>query len=108
MKSYAQIQGHPVHPALIPFPFAFLLGALLFDAAGWWMSRPEWTFTGSHLLSLGLLAGLVEAIPGVLDFWERVPPQSSGRTRAGRQGLANAAAPVYFGAGRGLAGHLGL
>mgnify|MGYP003287933525 CR=1 FL=1 len=26
--------GHPIHPALIPFPFAFLTGALLFAVLG--------------------------------------------------------------------------
>jgi nitrite reductase/ring-hydroxylating ferredoxin subunit/uncharacterized membrane protein len=99
MKSYAQVRNHPIHPALIPFPFAFLLGALLFDLAGWCTNRLEWTFTGSHLLSLGLLAGLVAALPGVLDFWKRVPPRSSGRTRAISHGLANVAALLFFAAG---------
>ena len=35
MKSRAVALGHPIHPMLIPFPFAFLTGAVLFHAAGW-------------------------------------------------------------------------
>jgi uncharacterized membrane protein len=35
MKSKAVLFGHPLHPMLIPFPFAFLTGAVAFDAAGW-------------------------------------------------------------------------
>ena len=34
MKSKAVALGHPIHPMLIPFPFAFLTGAVLFDAPG--------------------------------------------------------------------------
>lgn len=89
MKSYAQIKGHPIHPALITFPFAFLWGAALADAAGLARGRLEWTFTGSRLAALGILAGLVAAIPGLLDFLKRVPPASSGRRRAVRHALAN-------------------
>ena len=42
MKSKAVALGHPIHPMLIPFPFAFLTGAVLFDAAGWFRDLPSW------------------------------------------------------------------
>lgn len=96
MKSFAHVKGHPVHPALITFPFAFLPGALLFDAGGWWLGRPPWAITGFHLLQLGILSGLVAAVPGALDFYNRVPPNSSGRTRALRHGLLNVSAIAIF------------
>jgi hypothetical protein len=32
MKSKAVLMGDPLHPMLIPLPFAFLTGAFLFDA----------------------------------------------------------------------------
>ena len=63
MKSFVQVIGHPVHPALIPFPFAFLPGALLFDLGSQWLARPPWAITGFHLLQLGILAGLHAARP---------------------------------------------
>jgi nitrite reductase/ring-hydroxylating ferredoxin subunit/uncharacterized membrane protein len=96
MKSFAQVFGHPVHPALIPFPFAFLPGALLFDLGSQWLARPAWAITGVHLLQLGILTGLVAAIPGAADFYKRVPPKSSGRRRALRHGVLNLAAIVIF------------
>src|SRR5438045_8897877 len=96
MKSFVHVQGHPVHPALIPFPFAFLPGALLFDAASRAFARPLWAITGFHLLQLGILAGLVAAIPGALDFYRRVPPNSSGRNRALRHGVLNVIAIAGF------------
>jgi nitrite reductase/ring-hydroxylating ferredoxin subunit/uncharacterized membrane protein len=96
MKSFVHIQGHPVHPALIPFPFAFLPGALLFDAGSRLFGRPLWAITGFHLLQLGILAGLVAAVPGAMDFYKRVPPNSSGRKRALRHGVLNVIAVAGF------------
>ncbi|NUR53435.1 MAG: Rieske 2Fe-2S domain-containing protein [Acidobacteria bacterium] len=96
MKSFANVKGHPIHPALIPFPFAFLPTALLFDAGSRWLARPAWAITGFHLLQLGILSGLVAAVPGALDFLQRVPPASSGRSRALRHGLLNVAAIAVF------------
>jgi nitrite reductase/ring-hydroxylating ferredoxin subunit/uncharacterized membrane protein len=96
MQSYAHFKRHPIHPALIPFPFAFLVGAVLFDAGSLWMGRAEWAYTGRHLIALGVLSGLIAAVPGLLDFLKRVPPESSGRRRAARHGIVNATALVLF------------
>jgi uncharacterized membrane protein/nitrite reductase/ring-hydroxylating ferredoxin subunit len=96
MKSYANVQGHPIHPALIPFPIAFLVGALLFDGGAYFWGLRAWATTGFHLLQLGVVAGFVAAVPGVLDFWKRVPPGSSGQRRAMRHGLANVFALLLF------------
>lgn len=96
MKSYASIKGHPIHPALIPFPIAFLVGALLFDGGAYFGGRRVWAVTGFQLLQLGIVAGLLAAIPGLLDFWKRVPPASSGQRRAMRHGLANVIALLLF------------
>jgi uncharacterized membrane protein len=42
MKSKALALGHPTHPMLIPFPIAFLAGAVWFDVAGWIRNVPSW------------------------------------------------------------------
>ena len=68
MRSRAQIKAHPIHPALIPFPFAFLIGALVFDAVGLILGRPELWRTGGHLTIAGIATGLLAAIPGVIDY----------------------------------------
>ena len=96
MKSYVHFKGHPIHPALIPFPIAFLLGALLFDGGSVILRRAEWATTGFHSLEIGIAAGLVAAVPGVLDFWRRVPPRSSGAKRAIKHGIANVVALIVF------------
>jgi uncharacterized membrane protein/nitrite reductase/ring-hydroxylating ferredoxin subunit len=87
MKSKAVLLGHPVHPMLIPFPIAFLNGALLFDAAGWLLDASTWWTTGGYLGAAGIAAALLAAIPGFIDYLYTVPPNSSGKTRATRHML---------------------
>ena len=51
MKSTAHLNGHPIHPMLIPYPFALLSSAVLFDV-GARMQRADrkasWSQTASH------------------------------------------------------------
>lgn len=96
MKSRANVKAHPIHPALIPFPFAFLVGAFLFDLAGVVLARPAWFVTGGHLTLAGLVAGIVAAIPGAIDYLHSVPPRSSGRRRATKHALGNVLALALF------------
>jgi nitrite reductase/ring-hydroxylating ferredoxin subunit/uncharacterized membrane protein len=96
MRSRASFRGHPIHPALIPFPFAFLWGAFLFDAAGWLLDRPALWTTGGHLAAAGVVAALLAAVPGIVDYRYTVPPDSSGKKRATKHMLAMSSATVIF------------
>jgi uncharacterized membrane protein/nitrite reductase/ring-hydroxylating ferredoxin subunit len=98
MRSAAHFRGHPIHPALIPFPFAFLYGAFLFDLAGRFMERPTWWTTGAYLSLLGIIAALIAAVPGFVDYLKTVPPKSSGKRRATRHMVVNLAAVILFAA----------
>jgi nitrite reductase/ring-hydroxylating ferredoxin subunit/uncharacterized membrane protein len=89
MRSKGSFRGHPIHPALIPFPFAFLTGAFLFDAAGRLADRPSWWTTGGHLAAAGVVAALIAAVPGFVDYLYTVPPRSTGKSRATRHMLVN-------------------
>jgi uncharacterized membrane protein/nitrite reductase/ring-hydroxylating ferredoxin subunit len=97
VRSRAQFKAHPIHPALIPFPFAFLTGALLFDVAGVLTGRSSLWTTGAYLTLAGIASGLIAAIPGLIDYLYTVPPRSSGRTRATRHALGNVSTLVLFG-----------
>lgn len=97
MRSKANFRSHPVHPALIPFPFAFLLGVLLFDIVGLIADRATFWHTAGHLALAGLLTAVVAAIPGIIDYIYTVPPNSSGKRRATKHAVANAIALVLFG-----------
>src|SRR4029450_6336032 len=98
MKSKAAALGHPVHPMLIPFPFAFLTGAVLFDSVGSFRDLPSWWTTGGHLSVAGIVAALLAAIPGLIDYRYTVPPDSSAKARATKHMLTNLTAVVLFGA----------
>jgi uncharacterized membrane protein/nitrite reductase/ring-hydroxylating ferredoxin subunit len=96
MRSRASYKGHPIHPALIPFPFAFLYGAFFFDLAGRVTAKPSLWTTGSYLSFVGIVAALVAAVPGFIDYFTTVPPKSSGKRRATKHMLANLAAVILF------------
>jgi nitrite reductase/ring-hydroxylating ferredoxin subunit/uncharacterized membrane protein len=96
VRSKASFRGHPIHPALIPFPFAFLYGAFLFDLAGRIAHRPTWWTIGAHLGFVGVIAALVAAVPGLIDYVKTVPPHSTGKQRATKHMVANLGAVVLF------------
>jgi nitrite reductase/ring-hydroxylating ferredoxin subunit/uncharacterized membrane protein len=89
MKSRASIKSHPLHPMLIVYPFAFLTGAFGFTAAAAATRKRDLRDVAGHLIPAGIVAGLVAAVPGVVDYLSVVPPQSSGRTRATKHALLN-------------------
>ena len=92
MRSRAHYKGHPLHPALIPFPFAFLTGAFAFDLLAWLLARPAWWTTGGHLAAAGIVTALVAAVPGIIDYIYTVPPNSTGKQRAKRHMIVNLSA----------------
>jgi nitrite reductase/ring-hydroxylating ferredoxin subunit/uncharacterized membrane protein len=96
MRSRASYKGHPIHPALIPFPFAFLWGAFAFDLLGVWLDQPSWWTTGAHLALAGIAMALLAAVPGTIDYLHTVPPRSTGRQRATKHAAANLSAVALF------------
>lgn len=82
MRSAASVRGHPIHPALIPFPFAFLIGAFAANAAGVILGNSSLWVTGWYLTLAGIVMALAAAVPGLIDYFFTVPPQSSAKTRA--------------------------
>ena len=96
MRSRASFKGHPIHPALIPFPFAFLCGAFAFHLAGRVLEQGALWRTGSHLAIAGIVMALVAAVPGAIDYFSVVPPRSSGQQRARKHALLNLSAVALF------------
>ena len=96
MRSRAHIKAHPIHPSLIPFPFAFLWGAAIFDVLHMVSGHPKLTITAAHLTIAGVIAGLLAAVPGVIDYIYAVPPNSSGKRRATKHAIGNVTALVLF------------
>jgi uncharacterized membrane protein/nitrite reductase/ring-hydroxylating ferredoxin subunit len=96
MRSRAVILGHPLHPMLIPFPFAFLTGAVVCDLLAWMLDSHTLWPSGGLLLAAGICAGVVAALPGLVDYLTVVPPRSSGKTRATKHMLCNSGALTAF------------
>lgn len=67
-KSTAQIAGHPIHPMLIPFPVAFLVGAFAVDLAYWGTRNPFWAEASLWLIGAAIVMALLAAIAGFTDF----------------------------------------
>jgi nitrite reductase/ring-hydroxylating ferredoxin subunit/uncharacterized membrane protein len=99
MKSKAHFKSHPIHPMLVAFPIAFLYGALVFDVAGRLASWPGGWTTGAYLSVAAIASGLVAAVPGLIDYFHVVPPDSSGRARATQHMLINVSALAAFALG---------
>lgn len=96
MRSKASIKGHPVHPMLIPFPIAFLVGAFLADAVGV-LARIDFLWMmGAWLAIAGVVTALAAAVPGLIDYFGTVPPNSSGKRRATQHLVVNVSAVVLF------------
>lgn len=67
-ESTAAIGGHPLHPAVIPFPIAFLTGTLVTDIVYWLTAEAFWAEASFWLIVAGLVMGLLAAVLGLVDF----------------------------------------
>jgi uncharacterized membrane protein len=97
MKSTARFGGHPIHPMLIPYPFAFLTGAAAFDALAASRRDRELANTARHLGTAGLAAAVVAAVPGLIDYLTAVPDGKPKNT-ATKHLLSNVTALACFAA----------
>src|SRR5690606_33124360 len=83
-------------PMLVPFPIAFLTGAFVCDLVGRLIDSSQWYSTGAYLAFAGIVAGLIAAVPGIIDYASVVPPNSSARKRATYHMVVNVGAITLF------------
>ena len=95
MKSTANIAEHPIHPMLIPYPFAFLSGALGFRLAAAARRSAALEQTADHLRAAGIASAVVAALPGIVDYFT-VVPAGAARQKATAHALSNSGALVCF------------
>lgn len=67
-RSSVSIHTHPLHPMMVTFPIAYLLGALGSDVGFWWTGDAFWARASLWLLGAGLATGVAAALAGVGDF----------------------------------------
>src|ERR1051326_1380696 len=89
MESRAKLLGHPIHPMLIVFPLGVLGMAVIFDIIGLATNNPAWFDRSYWMIAAGIIAGLISAVFGLVDFLA-IPRD----TRAKRIGLWHGGANV--------------
>ena len=99
MLSRARLKNHPIHPFLIPFPIAFGTGALVADIVARFADWPTVWATGAYLAVAAVATGLVAAVPGLIDYFAVVPPDSSAKKRATYHMIVNVIALSLIGVG---------
>ena len=60
-----------LHPMLMPYPSACLIGALLTDLAYSWTAEMMWADFSAWLVAAGVMLGWLAAIAGVIDLIRR-------------------------------------
>src|SRR4051812_26081333 len=96
MKSKAHFKGHPIHPMLVAFPIAFLTGAMAADIFGRCFDSASWWIMGARLSAAGIITALAAAVPGLIDYFFAVPPESTAKKRATYHMIVNLSAVSLF------------
>lgn len=98
MRSKAHFLGDPIHPAIVHFPIAFLLGGTAMDVCDVFCDVPAWwTGTTYALVFGGIITALVAAVPGFIDYFFTVPPATRAKKRATLHMVLNLVAVLLFG-----------
>jgi len=66
--SRMSVAGHPLHPMLIHFPVAALLGLVATDAAYIYTHDFFWARAGLWLVGTGVIGGIISSLIGLLDL----------------------------------------
>lgn len=90
--STAKLGTHPLHPMLIPFPVAFLVGTFVTDLAFIGTGDVFWARASMWLLGAGIVMALLAALAGFTDFFSE--PRIRALNDAWYHMLGNLAAVV--------------
>lgn len=80
IPSTVAIAGHPLHPAIVTMPIAFLVALALTDVVYWFTNDPFWARASFWLLVAGFVTSIAAALTGLMDFLkiERVRKRTAG------------------------------
>jgi uncharacterized membrane protein len=69
MASPASLNGHPIHPMIIPFPIALWVFSLVADVIFLWRGNPVWRdWIAFYSLLAGIIGAVIAAVPGLIDW----------------------------------------
>ncbi len=92
VPSTAAISGHPIHPMLVAFPVAFIVGLLASDIVYAVTRDPFWARASWWLALCGVITGVLAAIFGATDLF--TIPRARALTIGWVHGLGNLIAVV--------------
>lgn len=87
--------GHPLHPALVHLPIGLFVLSLLLDLMSFIGGGASFVAGASVALLLGVVAALVAAVPGLVD-WAEIRRDHPGRRTATTHMALNLAAVALF------------
>jgi uncharacterized membrane protein len=71
VQAVAAVDGHPLHPVVVPLPIGSFVGAFLSDVAYARTHDPFWARSARILTGAGIATGLLAGSLGALDFTGR-------------------------------------
>ncbi|MGC5052208.1 DUF2231 domain-containing protein [Micromonospora sp. DT48] len=79
MQSRLRVQGHPIQPMLVTFPYGLFVCAVIFDLADVVGGPAFLGEVGYWTAVAALVAAALTAVAGMVDLWD-VPPDRTRRT----------------------------
>lgn len=80
MQGKATIADHPLHPMFVSFPIGFFGGVLVSDIISMWGDPVFWPRLSVALIGFGIIAALVAAVFGFIDYFSAPMPAAAKRT----------------------------
>jgi nitrite reductase/ring-hydroxylating ferredoxin subunit/uncharacterized membrane protein len=88
--------GHPLHPVLVHLPIGLFALSLLFDVASYLMGGVAFVQSAFYTMVLGVVMGLVAAVPGLAD-WSEIRLDHPGKKTANTHLILNVVAIGLYG-----------
>src|SRR3954468_2830456 len=88
MEARAKLLGHPIHQMLIVLPLGMLSGAVVFDVLYLATHGPQWATVSYWLIPAGIVAGLLSAVFGLID-WTKIPSGTRAKRIGATHGIGN-------------------
>jgi len=95
MESKTKLLGHPIHQQLIVFPLGLLASAVIFDLIAWGVGNPGFTQAAFYMIGAGIIAGLLAAVFGFVD-WVAIPSATRAKRIGAVHGIVNVVVVLLF------------
>lgn len=95
MEARVKLFGHPIHQMLVGLPIGMLTGVIVFDILHLITGGTRWIPISYWLIPVGVIAGLLAAVFGFLD-WTKIPAGTRAKRIASTHGVGNVTVVTLF------------